>query len=100
MEVIFRTNKLRDCFLNSKKAIKTYGDVVGKKYIQRIQIIKAVASLDDLIVQQPLRCHELKGNRKGQYAINLTGQCRLIFTLEGETLNVVKIEEVSKHYDD
>ncbi len=47
-----------------------------------------------------LRCHPLKGKRIGQYAINLNGFYRLIFTLTGETLEIVRIEEVSKHYDD
>lgn len=47
-----------------------------------------------------LRCHPLTGDRKGQYAMNLNGFNRLIFTLEENSLTVVRIEEVSKHYDD
>jgi hypothetical protein len=30
-----------------------------------------------------LRCHALKGVRKGEYAINLSGFYRLIFTMTG-----------------
>jgi proteic killer suppression protein len=47
-----------------------------------------------------LRCHELKGDRKGQYAINLTGYYRLIFTVTDKKMEIVCIEEVSKHYED
>lgn len=47
-----------------------------------------------------LRCHPLKGNRAGQYAVNITGFYRLIFSLEGEMLEIARIEEVSKHYGD
>ena len=47
-----------------------------------------------------LRCHPLKGNRKGQYAVKLTGFYRLIFTVDGNCLDIALIEEVSKHYDD
>jgi proteic killer suppression protein len=47
-----------------------------------------------------LRCHPLKGNRKGQYAVKLTGFYRLIFTVDGDCLDIALIEEVSKHYDD
>lgn len=78
----------------------SFGGVVGRKYIQRIKIIKSTKSIEDLKSLPGLRFHALKGDRLGQYAVNLTGFYRLIFTVEGETLNVVKIEEVSKHYDD
>ena len=47
-----------------------------------------------------LRCHPLKGNRTGQYAVNITGFYRLIFSLKGEMLEIVRIDEVSKHYGD
>ena len=63
-------------------------------------MIKVARSLDDLMQLPVLRCHPLKGNRKGQYAINLTGFYRLIFTVEGDKLHIAMIEEVSKHYDD
>ena len=47
-----------------------------------------------------LRYHPLKGDRAGYHAVKLTGRMRLIFTLKGEALAIVCIEEVSKHYDD
>lgn len=55
--------------------------------------------MEDLKALPGLRCHSLKGDRAGQYAVNLTGFYRLIFIVEGDTLNIVTIEEVSKHYD-
>ena len=100
MIVKFRTRKLEKCFLQSNQAVREFGDQVARKYIQRINIIKTTNSLNDLKGLPGLRCHPLKGNRAGQYAINLTGFHRLIFTLDGETLNIAMIEEVSKHYDD
>ena len=100
MIIKFRSNKLERCFLSKNQAVREFGDQVARKYIQRIGIIKAASSLDELSKLPGLRCHPLKGDRKGQYAINLTGFYRLIFTVEGDTLNIVTIEEVSKHYDD
>jgi proteic killer suppression protein len=44
--------------------------------------------------------HPLKGNRKGQYALTLTGYWRLIITNDGEIFDIAKIEEVSDHYGD
>jgi proteic killer suppression protein len=47
-----------------------------------------------------LRFHALAGSREGQYAINLNGFYRLIVSLEGAELQIVRVEEVSKHYGD
>ena len=44
--------------------------------------------------------HPLEGNRKGEYAISLTGFYRLIITNDGEIFDIARIEEVSKHYGD
>lgn len=99
MEVKFKTKKLAICYLESKSAIREFGPEVGKRYIQRVNIIKAVKNLNDLQHLPALRCHPLKGNRKGEWAITLVGRYRLIFTLEGETLEIVCIQEVSNHYD-
>ena len=100
MIVKFRTRKLEKSYLQSKQAIKEFGEQVGRKYILRINTIKVTHNLDDLKKLPGLRCHPLKGDRAGQYAVNLTGFYRLIFTMEGDELNIVMIEEVSKHYDD
>jgi len=96
----FRTRKLEKCYSTHKCAVKEFGTPVAQRYIQRINIIKAANDLDDLINMQVLRCHALTGNRKGQYAINLTGFSRLIFTMKQNSLSIIRIEEVSKHYDD
>ena len=100
MDIQFRDNKLKKCFTQYRQAVKLWGEQVARKYIQRINIIQAANSLDELMNLPALRCHALKGDRKGQYAINLTGFYRLIFTMDGDTMNIVMIEEVSKHYDD
>lgn len=77
-----------------------FGDQVAKKYIQRVSLIKAAKNLDEVMSLPALRCHPLKGKRRGQYAVKLTGFYRLIFTVEKNHLNIALIEEVSKHYDD
>ena len=99
MKVTFRTRKLEREYLKSTTAIKSYGMQVARKYIQRIDIIKHAKNIEELSKLPGLRCHPLKGNRQDQYAVNLTGFYRLIFTLHGEKLEIANIEEVSKHYD-
>lgn len=100
VEIKFRTNKLQRCYERHSEAERAYGAEVARKYIQRIAIIKSAKSINELCALPGLRCHPLKGNRADQWAINLNGFHRLIFTLSGETLQIACIEEVSKHYDD
>ena len=55
------------------------------------QALRALRALD---------FHALVGRRKGQYAIRLDGFHRLIVTFQDRTMTVVRVEEVSKHYED
>jgi proteic killer suppression protein len=100
VEVIFRSRKLEKEYRQHNKAVKAYGSIVARKYIQRVNIIKQARDIDELMNLPALDCHPLKGNRHGQYAVKLTGFYRLIFTLMGDALEIVHIEEVSKHYGD
>lgn len=100
MKVSFRSSKLQRAYEESARAIRQFGPGVGRRYVQRIGIIKASRHLEDLKAQRPLRCHELQGKRAGQWAINLTDRYRLIFTVSGPELDVVRVEEVTNHYGD
>ncbi len=100
MEIRFRTKKLQRQYERSGAAVQAYGEQVARKYIERINIIKHTRDIEELERHPGLECHPLKGNRASQWAIKLTGFCRLIFTLEGERLEIVLVEEVSKHYGD
>jgi len=98
--VKFKTRQLEICFRQHRKANRAFGEQIARKYIQRINIIQNAQSLTELMSLPGLRCHALKGIRKGEYAINLSGFYRLIFTLAGQQLEIVTIEQVSKHYGD
>ena len=100
MEVTFRTHKLQREYEKSKKAIQVYGHAVARRYIGRIDIIKSATDIEQLQMLPKLDCHPLKGDRKGEWSIKLINRMRLIFTLEGETLHIARIKEVSKHYGD
>lgn len=100
MDVTFRTKKLRRYFEDSAGGIRALGPEVAKRYVLRINTIKGARDIEELKRLPALRCHPLHGDREGQWAIHLTKFMRLIFTLTGESANVVRIEEVSKHYGD
>ena len=96
----FRKRKLQRCFEENRQAEREFGKDVARSFILRVKIIQNSATLDDLFAQKSLRCHPLKGDRDGQYSMKLTGFMRLIFTVEQSAIEIVTIEEVSKHYDD
>ena len=100
MEVAFRTRKLQRQYERSADAIRAYGEQIGRRYIARINLVKLVHDIEELRHLPALQCHPLKGDRAGQWALSLTGLHRLIFTLEGDRLEIAMIEEVSKHYGD
>lgn len=100
MELRFKTKKLEKQFTNHSEAIKAYGPLVAKKFIMRINTLKSAKSFDKLYKIPSLKFHPLSGNRKGEYAISLTGYWRLIITNNGDVFDIAKIEEVSDHYGD
>jgi proteic killer suppression protein len=91
---------LKKQYEDARSAKKAYGEEVARRYILRLNTIKQAFGIDELQGLPGLNCHELKGNRKGEWAITMIDFYRLIFTLTGERLENVCIEEVSKHYDD
>ncbi|MBF0510064.1 MAG: type II toxin-antitoxin system RelE/ParE family toxin [Deltaproteobacteria bacterium] len=100
MEIRFRTRKMEKHYRHHQEAEQAYGKEVARRYIERVNLIKQAHDIEGVKALPGLRCHPLTGNRKGQWAINLTGSVRLIFTLEVKLLEIACIEEVSKHYDD
>lgn len=100
MRISFKSNKLQTEYEHSRQGVKAYGEQVATKYVQRVNLLKRSRDLEEVKTLPGLDCHPLKGDRKGQWAIKLTGFYRLIFTVSGERLDIARIEEVSKHYDD
>lgn len=101
MKVEFGSTRLRKCYQSHKDAVRAWGEEVARKYVERVNLIYACSVVDDLRSIPQLRLHPLKGNRAGEWAMTLTGMMRLIVTFREEsTGTVVRIEEVSKHYED
>ncbi len=99
MEVSFANNRLLRCYEQSGQAVRRWGEAVGRKYIRRVEQIYAAPTFDTLRTIRSLRLHLLKGTRQGQYAIDLTGQWRLIIT-QGPAVDQVTVKEVTNHYGD
>lgn len=100
MHVNFRTRQLQRCYESHKEAARQWGAAVARRYIERVGVLYATETVDDLYRIPPLRFHPLKGARRGQYALWLTDRARLIVSFAGRAKQTVWVEEVSQHYDD
>ena len=111
MELTYKSEHLRNICENpdfNREVQKKYGMEVAKKLPLRISQLKAYSSINDIPVTKPFRRHKLEGNRKEQFAVNITDQYRIILK-QNENKEIVindlreikKIEimEVSKHYE-
>jgi proteic killer suppression protein len=79
MEIVFKTAKLQKLCNSNKELQRKYGPQKARKILQRLDGLKAAETLADLSHLPPLRCHELKGDRDGQLAIDTIHPFRMIF---------------------
>ncbi len=78
MDISFDNNKLRKYANNDLQAIKKLGPNRAALYKQRLDDLSDSETLED-VRYLPGNYHELKGNRKGQWACDLDHPYRLIF---------------------
>ena len=84
MKIGFVTEKLQSIFNSEKKLIQKYGVIQTEKIKKRMKVLQFAASLAEVPVQKPDRRHQLKGNRKEQFAVDLHHPYRLIFKPEDD----------------
>ena len=76
--------------------MREWGPVTGQRYVDVVRRLRRTRRAEDLYQLVPLRFHPLTGDRRGQYALRLTGQMRMIVTIEdGQT---VIVEEVVDYH--
>ena len=79
MEISFRTRKLQKMCNSKKDMQKDLGTRNAEQLAQRINELKAADTLADMRCLPAARCHELKQDRKGQFAVDLVHPKRLVF---------------------
>ena len=95
MNVSFRSRKLARCYADINLAIREWGPDVGRRYVRRVDLLRAARSIEDLWPQRALDLHPLRGDRAGQHALRITGRMRLIVTFSDTG---ARIEEVVDYH--
>jgi toxin HigB-1 len=96
VNIEFSTNHLAEASISISQAYRLFGIPIGRKYIQRLAVIRATEKFSQLFGFQALKLHPLKGDREGQFAMILTGNYRLILIKIKEDL--VRIVDVEDYY--
>ncbi len=77
MEISFKSRKLEKSLTDPKEISKTYG-IMAKKVNQRMKDLLAASTLAVMKTIPAANCHELKGDRDGQLAVDISGNWRII----------------------
>lgn len=104
MKLTFKTKKLETECNDFTKATRNHGDRRAKLLHQRVRELKASESLNEMIEFGLGRCHPLKGDYKGKYALDLDHPYRLIVepildeNKQTVGVNVIKLLEVTDYH--
>ncbi|PSR51885.1 killer suppression protein HigA [Adhaeribacter arboris] len=78
MNISYKNNKLSKTVTSPKDILKNYG-TRAKLVNQRIEELKAASTLEVMRTLPRANCHELSGNRKGEFAVDISANHRIIF---------------------
>jgi toxin HigB-1 len=94
VELEFSSNRLTEASTSFSEAIRLFGVPIGRKYIQRLTVLRAIEKFSLLFAFRALKLHPLKGNRNVQFAISLTGNYRLIIEkIHEDKVLIVDVED-------
>jgi plasmid maintenance system killer protein len=94
VHIEFVSNRLADAGVSLAEASRLFGVPIGRKYIQRLAVLKATDKFNQLYGHRALRLHSLKGKRVGQYAMTLTGNYRLIIEkVQEDRARILDVED-------
>ena len=86
MDVRFESRSMQKACSSEKQMGKRWGEARARKLRQRLAELAAAETLEDLRGLPGARCHELRGDRKGQLSVDLVDPYRLIFNPDKDPL--------------
>lgn len=98
MIITYKNNKIKKVCTNVSEAEKRHGLEMAEKIMLRIDQISAALSVEMMIQFRIGRCHQLKGNRKNQFAVDLVHPYRLVFEKKGTEIQIANIIEIIDYH--
>ena len=102
MKIDFKNNKLKKTLTNASEIKKQYG-TMAKKVSLRMDQLYASPFLADMQANPSANCHALKGERDGQWAVDISANYRLIFEINDHflpfnkdgSINTLKVTDIT-----
>lgn len=98
MKITYKNRSIEKVCTIASVAEKKYGREMAEKIQMRIDQLGATDTIEDLVKYRIGRCHFLKGDRKGQYAMDLIHPYRLIFVKTGEEIQIANVMEIVDYH--
>ncbi|MDI3491055.1 MAG: toxin HigB [Thauera sp.] len=109
MEILYKDKKIRELCEKQAAAEKKLGAACARKLKLRLLALQAATRVSELVAGNP---HPLKGDRHGQFALDLAGGWRLVFAPANEPcptrpdggvdwseVTIVSIEYIGDYHD-
>ncbi|MGC9312452.1 MAG: type II toxin-antitoxin system RelE/ParE family toxin [Sediminispirochaetaceae bacterium] len=78
MNIVFASSKLEKIFNTEKSLQREYGQQ-ARKIMRRMMVLRTASTLASVPILPPDRCHQLSGDYKGCFAVDLIHPFRLVF---------------------
>lgn len=79
LDIAFKNRKLEKIFNSESELQKAYGKPLARKIMMRLEVLGEAKNLASISTEPPHRRHLLRGDRGGQFAVDLDQSCRLVF---------------------
>lgn len=85
MKIEYKRNKLKKQLSNASEIKKNFG-VNAKRLSSRLDDIESSPTLAVLIQIPATNCHPLTGDRNGEWAVDVSGNFRLVFEIDHDPI--------------
>lgn len=94
MEIEYASKRMSDASTSISESSRLFGVPIGRKYIQRLAILRAADKFSQLYGLRALRLHPLKDNRRSQYSMILSENYRLIIEkVQEDRVRIIDVED-------
>ena len=98
LKITYKDKKIEEVCTDYAKAKRQHGAAMAGKIHQRIKEIHNTDTVETMVQYGIGRCHLLRGDRKGKYAVDLIHPYRLIFEKHGEEIQIAHIMEIVDYH--
>lgn len=98
MQIEYKNCQIKRICTLASVAERKHGKRMAELIHLRVDEILAAESVEMMVQYRIGRCHPLKGDRKGQYALDLVYPFRLIFKVKDEKIQIAWIMKIEDYH--